>query len=1127
MTGDTTGGLFSALDLPPQSERPGYRLHRLELLNWGTFDGRPEVLRLDGDNTLVTGDIGSGKSTLVDAVTTLLLPANRINYNKAAGADTRERSLRSYVLGHYRSQRVESTGATRAVGLRDGSSYSVVLGVFRNEGFDTVVTLAQVFWMPGSTEQQPRRFFVTSTEDLSVADDFTDFGSDPADLKRRLRGRGAQLSDHYPDYGIRLRRLLDIGSEQALDLFHQTISMKSVGNLTEFVRQHMLEGADTSSRIASLVQHFEDLSRAHDAVRKARDQLDQLGPIVASCDEHDARAARIARGTTAREALPLWVGEHRLKVLTVERNRVGEEQQDVEARHRSAENRLRELEGERAGLLQAREGIAGGRLAAIEAELTAAVERRDERRTQADRHAALLRAVDLPAVEDAASFASVRGAVLARHGQAETERREDTERITDLKTELREVQRTSESIRVELASLRDRQSNIDSRSLALRDRLAAAVGAEPSRLPFVGELIQVREEHAAWRGAAERVLRSFALSVLVPPELYADVAAWVDREHLGARLVYFRAGEVVARRQATRGGSTGRLLADLLEIRRGPYAAWVAEELRGRADHVCVDDTEDFRAHRRAVTRHGQIKADRRHEKDDRFAIGDRTRWVLGWSNADKVQALLDAGARATHQLTTVQDQVRAAQSAADRRAEQVATLAQLTTVEDWSQIDWRSVAGRIGELEAERVRLEQGNRELAAVQERLATVEELLGQARHAVGALVRRLGALEQRADDLVEDARRTEQLIASLPPQDRERLRAAYPHLVELGPAPSTLEDCARVETGHRDRINAGLDDDQRRQRTAAERATRLIGEFRRAWPSDTTDLGADVQAGGEYRELRERIAGDDLPRFEAEFKRQLNTNTINDIAGFQAWLDQSAQTIRRRIATINESLGAIDYNPGSRITLLTESTTNQEVKAFREDLRACTDDALSTDEQYSEERFRRVKAIIERFRGREGYTDVDRRWTETVTDVRTWFVFAAAERERETDVEREHYTDSDGKSGGQKEKLAYTILAASLAYQFGLEWGVQKSRDFRFVIIDEAFGRGSDASSRYALDLFRRLGLQLLVVTPLTKVHVIEPYVSAVGFVENRTGSRSRLHTLTIEEYRAERERRAGG
>jgi len=80
---------------------------------------------------------------------------------------------------------------------------------------------------------------------------------------------------------------------------------------------------------------------------------------------------------------------------------------------------------------------------------------------------------------------------------------------------------------------------------------------------------------------------------------------------------------------------------------------------------------------------------------------------------------------------------------------------------------------------------------------------------------------------------------------------------------------------------------------------------------------------------------------------------------------------------------------------------------------------------------------VKAIIERFRGREGQTDLDRRWTRKVTDVRSGFVFSASERWREDASEHEHYTDSGGKSGGQKEKLAYTVLAASLAYQFGLE------------------------------------------------------------------------------------------
>ncbi len=55
-----------------------------------------------------------------------------------------------------------------------------------------------------------------------------------------------------------------------------------------------------------------------------------------------------------------------------------------------------------------------------------------------------------------------------------------------------------------------------------------------------------------------------------------------------------------------------------------------------------------------------------------------------------------------------------------------------------------------------------------------------------------------------------------------------------------------------------------------------------------------------------------------------------------------------------------------------------------------------------------------------------------------------------------------------------------------------------------MIDEAFGRGSDESTRYGLELFRRLNLQLLIVTPLQKISVIEPYVLSVGFVSNEDG-----------------------
>lgn len=74
----------------------------------------------------------------------------------------------------------------------------------------------------------------------------------------------------------------------------------------------------------------------------------------------------------------------------------------------------------------------------------------------------------------------------------------------------------------------------------------------------------------------------------------------------------------------------------------------------------------------------------------------------------------------------------------------------------------------------------------------------------------------------------------------------------------------------------------------------------------------------------------------------------------------------------------------------------------------------------------------------------------------------------------------------------------------------------------MVIDEAFLKSSDESARFGLELFQKLDLQLLVVTPLLKIATIEPYVHHVGFVYQKDEEhRSYLRNLTIEELRAER------
>ncbi|GAB3850173.1 hypothetical protein GCM10029963_35980 [Micromonospora andamanensis] len=388
---------------------PGFRLLRLELRNWGTFDGRVWTFRLDGATALLTGDIGSGKSTVVDAITTLLLPAHKISYNRAAGAETRERSLRSYVLGYYKSERNEATGTSRPVGLRGGSSYSVLLGVFGNAATGATVTLGQVFWTRDGNSGQPERFFVTAGEELTVGTDFVDFGSEVAQLRKRLRQSGAKIYDHFPEYGKDFRRRLGIASDQAMDLFHQTVSMKAVGDLNDFVRNHMLEPFDAADWIRRLVAHFDDLTRAHEAVVKAREQLAELHPLLDACDAYDGHEAQIASLDAQRSALPYFCARGKAELFRAEVTTHSSALAAEQAALAGVKGRIAELGQRRDRLTLERAGHGGDRVAELERQVSETETAREERRRRFDRYAGLLAEAGLAPVEALPQFTDRRG----------------------------------------------------------------------------------------------------------------------------------------------------------------------------------------------------------------------------------------------------------------------------------------------------------------------------------------------------------------------------------------------------------------------------------------------------------------------------------------------------------------------------------------------------------------------------------------------------------------------------------------------------------------------------------------------------------------------------------------------
>jgi uncharacterized protein YPO0396 len=150
-----------------------------------------------------------------------------------------------------------------------------------------------------------------------ITRDFSKFDKDVRILKKRLKTSGrVQVFEDYTRYAEVFRRKFGIEQEQALDLFQQTISMKKVEALTGFVRTNMLEVPNTADDVGKLINHFQDLSSAHEAVLKAKKQIEQLTPIVEQgnrCILLDNKQDLLDK---ARRALSSWFATQMVELLT-------------------------------------------------------------------------------------------------------------------------------------------------------------------------------------------------------------------------------------------------------------------------------------------------------------------------------------------------------------------------------------------------------------------------------------------------------------------------------------------------------------------------------------------------------------------------------------------------------------------------------------------------------------------------------------------------------------------------------------------------------------------------------------------------------------------------------------------
>ncbi|WKN41776.1 ATP-binding protein [Tunicatimonas pelagia] len=1089
----------------------GYRLDALEVYNWGTFHRKIWAIQPSSKNALLTGDIGSGKSTLVDALTTLLVPHHRIVYNAAAGAQAKERSLRSYIRGEYRSVRASTSTQAKSVALReDGKNYSVLLARFTNTGLRERVTLAQVFWIEDHKE---KKFFIVSRDRLTIKDHFTGFGSDLLQLKAQLRRQEhTQVFDAFKDYSARLRQHFGMSSEKTLQLFYQTVSMKSVDNLTTFVRSHMLDQTDTREQLLELQRNFENLQQAYESVLKARQQTDLLKPVIDEGKKYERIIDKIGQLENHRDALPSFMAEQRYRLLNEALVDIQQQQEEVSQQRQEKEQRLAQLSDQKEGVTKAYYQSGGNRIEDIKGEIKQAQQEKDRRAGRWDQYHRLTDMLQYPRADTPPLFES--NQQQAQQALSDVrERKQQLLRERDDKVVHRnELWKQKEEEEQELHSLQQRQSQIPRQQIDMRQHLTEALGLRTEQLPFVGELLRVRPEEAAWEGAIERVLHGFALSLLVPDELYATVSQYVNNTNLRGRLVYYRT-------LADTGTPSIHPVADQSMLHKidikpdTPFEDWLEQTLEQRFNYLCADTVDQFRSLPRAITRQGLVKHGRaRHEKDDRHAIDNRRFYVLGWSNQEKIGAMQKVVNQLKQDWQLAGDELATLEAATEELDQRAEAARDLLLFAEFNDINWSEVVHRIQALQEEMRSLEHSSDQLKQLKSEMDRLAEQITMQQREKEDLLTRQGALTSRRSDCerdMHDAQQRKDLISE------EEKAANFPALKKLaGTATIRLSDLENVRQRMQTTIQKKLNKQTAERDSLGKRLGRLIHQFIQQFPAESVEITPSADSLPELRTLHRRLVRDDLPQHEARFRELLRKGTINDILLFKNKLEAASEEIEEKINLINDSLREIEYDPGTYIRLVPDKELDAEIRNFQTDLKNCLKNTLGQEDYYNEQKYVQVKQLLDRFRSEES---AEKRWKEKVTDVRNWYSFGASERNRETEEEVNYYSDSGGKSGGQKEKLAYTVLASALAYQYGIH-DVQKSaKAFRFVVIDEAFGRGSDESTRFGLELFKKMNLQLLVVTPLQKTGIIQHYIDFVHFVSNPTKMNSEVIDLTKKEY----------
>lgn len=1089
---------FSALSDP-------LTLTQIDLYNWGGFNGR-HIADIDPEGTAIVGATGSGKTTLVDALMTLLCANPRYNLASTGGHES-DRDLGSYVRG---VSGPGDGGSDQNHIARKGPTVTGIAARFQNA--EHSVRIGAVLWFDGSgaSAADMKKLWLYADDPEQTLDHWMEVHHEGG--MRALRQMEKQQTGiwTYPSkkaFLARLRDRFDVG-ENAFTLLNRAAGLKQLNSIDEIFRELVLDDQSAFDRAMEVANSFDDLTDIRNELEIAREQQRKLIPVAKSVKAFEKLNVELKHNHALRKLLPIWYAQQALTLWqsTVTRSN---ERLDV-ARH--AESQANDEYLQQRDISEAHReaylGAGGTNIEQLELRIGDKRVEREHRQRDADQYQVMAKKLALNDALDAASVASNQHQATERLGKLDTSIDQADRESLDIRSAEREAETKCEELTQELLEVRKRpDSNLPPAFQQFRSVLADTLGIDSADLPFVAELVQVKAEEHRWRGAIERAMGSHRLRILVPPKHIDAALSWVNSRDNRLHVRLFEAKEPVKPAVFFDDGFTRKI-----EFRSHPSREALKALLAG-IDRHCVDDPHALRGTPHAMTVEGLMSGQSQHfEKQDQKRLS--ADWMTGFDNRDRLAWLEQAVNEAQVALDEKAQQAQRARKALQDMQQQKLLLTGLINIQ-FERIDVLGVDKLLNDLGLQLAALIDPESDTAKLKQQLDQSLATLDALEVARKAAEKKVMKLEQ---EIEHAERELQSAIARVENElDEEQRKLAESHFTIV--LEEDLQNIVEIERQQIDALQAGIDQLSLKRTEVLTQLSQRMSDAKSVDRGTLSEVGRELEDVPAYLERLRVLEEEALPEKRRRFLQYLNQSSDEGVTQLLSRIDNEVSMIEERIEDLNGTLKRVDFQRERYLKLVSNKVVHESLRTLQKAQKDLNAARFKDDE--GESQYRALRHLVALLKDAS-----ERRRTvgaRALLDPRYRIEFAVSVISREDDTLIETRTSSQGGSGGEKEIIASYVLTASLSYAL-CPAGASLPM-FGTIVLDEAFSRSSQVVAGRIIAALKEFGLHAVFVTPNKEMRLLRNHTRS-AIIVHRMAQASSLVSMSWEMLEKERARASG-